>query len=539
MGSGYPNFCRSSGPKCLIFSCLRFVGIGARGSSSGPASGPVGVVAVVVAFGERDWLACGAVPLYYFPEETTIYRLVSLLRCLLLLRQGFARCFPLHANDLPPDHRLSRPQEPPMPAALSRAVFKICHGKNLVYNTCWEDPRLDRQALELTETDRLLVITSAGCNALEYALDGLERVDTVDMNPRQNALLNLKIAAIRELDYETFFELFGRGRLANWKEVYSQTLRPALPQAAQEYWDKKGKFFSGKGRRPSFYFRGTSGYFAWSINAYINRIARIRPQIDRLLNAETLEEQQHIFHEEVKSAFWGPGIQWFLRRDATLSLLGVPRAQRRQLEKNYPGGIAKFIEDRLDTVFSKLPLKDNYFWRVYLTGEYTPECCPEYLVKENFERLKGGLVDRVRTHTTTILDHLESTDQTYSRYVLLDHMDWLAENHADILQRQWQAITDHADDQTRLLWRSAALKVDFIDPIEVELGGQTCKLGNILSYNESLAEKLHAVDRVNTYGSFSIATLHKTSHTAATEDNDERTGATKDPLPSGSLSHSG
>ncbi|MGI9456690.1 MAG: DUF3419 family protein, partial [Aeoliella sp.] len=375
--------------------------------------------------------------------------------------------------------------------------------------------------------------------ALDYALDGLERVDTVDINPRQNALLELKLAGIRQLDHDTFFELFGRGRLADWDGVYSRQLRDAIPADAREYWDKHGKFFYGKGRRPSFYFRGSAGYFAWSINAYINRLARIRPQIERLLAAETLEEQQRIYYDEVKSTFWGPMIQWFLKRDATLSLLGVPRAQRRQLEKNYPGGISKFIEDRLDAVFTKLPMCDNYFWRVYLTGEYTPECCPSYLVPENFARLKEGLVDRVRTHTASILDHLEGTDQSYSRYVLLDHMDWLAENHADILQRQWQAIIDHADDGARILWRSAALEVEYVDPIEVNVNGKTHPLGDLLSYNEALAKELHAKDRVNTYGSFAIATLHKTSQTAAAAgENDERTGTTEDTLPSGALPHS-
>jgi hypothetical protein len=73
------------------------------------------------------------------------------------------------------------------------------HGKNLVYNTCWEDPALDRTALQLTENDTVLVITSAGCNALDYVLAGAGRIHAVDMNFRQNALLELKKAAIKQL----------------------------------------------------------------------------------------------------------------------------------------------------------------------------------------------------------------------------------------------------------------------------------------------------------------------------------------------------
>ncbi|MFG0296509.1 MAG: DUF3419 family protein, partial [Maioricimonas sp. JB045] len=90
---------------------------------------------------------------------------------------------------------------------LSRTYFNLIHKNNLVYNTCWEDPRLDHVALELGPDDNVLVITSAGCNALDYALAGPNRVYAVDMNPRQNALLELKLAGIRNLDYDTFFEL--------------------------------------------------------------------------------------------------------------------------------------------------------------------------------------------------------------------------------------------------------------------------------------------------------------------------------------------
>ena len=59
--------------------------------------------------------------------------------------------------------------------AISSKLFKLVHGNNLVYNACWEDPRLDKEALNLTPNDSVLVITSAGCNALSYALEGVRR----------------------------------------------------------------------------------------------------------------------------------------------------------------------------------------------------------------------------------------------------------------------------------------------------------------------------------------------------------------------------
>ena len=91
--------------------------------------------------------------------------------------------------------------------------FNLLYSKNLIYNTCWEDPCLDRAALNLGEDDTVLVITSAGCNTLDYALLGPQHIYAVDMNPRQNALVELKLAGIHHLDFDTFFAMFGRGHL--------------------------------------------------------------------------------------------------------------------------------------------------------------------------------------------------------------------------------------------------------------------------------------------------------------------------------------
>lgn len=384
--------------------------------------------------------------------------------------------------------------------------FNLVHGRNLVYNTCWEDPRLDRVALELTPDDSVMVITSAGCNALDYALERPKAIHAVDVNPRQNALLELKIAAIRKLDYETFFKLFGRGQVENCRGLYQEELREMLSPTAQAYWDKRIKFFKGKGWQRSFYFHGTSGTFARLINTYIDRIAKVREGVMQIVEADSLEKQQALY-QELRPVFWTKFIRWVVGRDATLSMVGVPRAQREQVEKHYEGGIAGFVEDCVEAVFARIPFADNYFWRVYLTGEYTPTCCPEYLKPENFEKLKGGLVDSVHIHTNTILNFLRSHDGQISRYILLDHMDWLAAERKPELLEEWQAIVDRAAPKTRILWRSGGLQTEFVDPITVQRDGQEVKIGDVLEYHPELAAELHEKDRVHTYGSFYIADL--------------------------------
>jgi S-adenosylmethionine-diacylglycerol 3-amino-3-carboxypropyl transferase len=392
---------------------------------------------------------------------------------------------------------------------LSDKTFQFVHGRNLVYNTCWEDPALDRIALQLSPKDTVLVITSAGCNALDYLLAGAGRVHAVDMNYRQNALLEMKKAAIKSLDYGDFFQLFGRGKHPNIRKLYSDKLRQTLPRWSHQFWDRRFKFFAGKGWRSSFYFRGTAGTFARMINTYVDRVAKVRDDLNALFACDTVAEQDKVYHERLKPRFWKRFIKWAVRRDATLSLLGVPRPQRLQVERYYPGGIAKFIEDSMEAVFAKLPLKDNYFWRVYLTGEYTPECCPEYLKEENFHRLKSGLIDQVTTHTSTVTAFLKENDVSISRFVLLDHMDWLAFFKLPYLRDEWQAIVDRAAPETKIIYRSGGTEVDYVEPLEVDVRGKVKPMRELLRFQPELAKELHVKDRVHTYGSFYIADLVK------------------------------
>ncbi len=385
-------------------------------------------------------------------------------------------------------------------------IFNLIHGRNLVYNTCWEDPRLDRRALQLGPQDTVLVITSAGCNALDYALAGPKQVIAVDVHPRQNALLELKLSGIRNLEFEDFFAMFGRGRLARAAEVYADKLRPSLSDPARSYWDRWIKLFEQGNRRP-FYYRGTSGAFALAVNFYISHVVRLRPWVNDVLATRTVEEQQEIYQRHLRDRFWSSPVRFAMRRDTVLSLLGVPRAQRNQIEVQYEGGIAQFVYDCVEAVFARLPLADNYFWRVYMTGRYTPDCCPEYLKSENFQQLKGGLADRVEVHTDTVQGYLEKNDRPITRFVLLDHMDWLSGKHLAWLEQEWQWLVRRAAPGARVIWRSAGLRTDFVDEARIIVDGQLRRVGELLAYDRLLAAELHPQCRVHTYGSFHIADL--------------------------------
>jgi S-adenosylmethionine-diacylglycerol 3-amino-3-carboxypropyl transferase len=165
------------------------------------------------------------------------------------------------------------------------------------------------------------------------------------------------------------------------------------------------------------------------------------------------------------------------------------------------------MEDCVEGVFTRRPIADNYFWRVYLLGRYSKDCCPEYLRQPQFERLKAGLVDRIQTHTSDLTSFFRKHPDPISRFVLLDHMDWLSHEHPQALADEWQAIIDKARPDARFLWRSGGFHVDYVDPIQVQYKGRSSTVGELLVYDTMRAADLHQRDRVNTYGSFYLARL--------------------------------
>jgi S-adenosylmethionine-diacylglycerol 3-amino-3-carboxypropyl transferase len=372
-------------------------------------------------------------------------------------------------------------------------VFRHVHHSNLIYNTAWEDPRLDRELMQLTADSRVVMITSAGCNALDYLLDNPAEIHAVDMNYRQNALLELKQALIRQGNFEELFEMFGFGSHDEYAFVYDR-VRSTLSEPAQKFWDKRINFFNPTSLKKSFYFHGTSGIAAYVMG---NALFKLRPNVRNfatcLLDARSLEEQcgaYELFEREV----WGPFSNWLLRQPTLMTLLGVPRPQIQLIQDSYPGGLTDYVKDKLRHVFTELPIADNYFWRVYMTGSYTLGCCPNYLKEGNLAALQSR-VDRLKSYTTTLSGFLREYPGRYTHFVLLDHQDWLAAHDTEALHDEWELILANSAPGANILMRSAGLNLDFVPEA----------IHTRVRFFPERTEALHQLDRVGTYGSLHLA----------------------------------
>jgi S-adenosylmethionine-diacylglycerol 3-amino-3-carboxypropyl transferase len=386
---------------------------------------------------------------------------------------------------------------------LDEKFFNAIYSRSLVYNACWEDPAVDRLALNLSSNDTLLVITSAGCNTLDYALCAPRRIHAVDANPRQNALLELKCAGIRRLEHDDFFALFGAGRHPDFPGLYRDRLRRDLSPFAQAFWDRRASWFSQDSR--GLYFQGLAGKVARLFQFYLTLRPLLRRAIERLFESRTLDEQRDIYDTRVAPRLWSRELDWALSRGITMSMLGVPYPQHEEVRRQHAQGVPGFVREAVGYVCRQLPIRTNYFWRLYVEGGFDRQCCPEYLKRDNFLALKGGLVDRIAIHTATVTQFLNGTDERISRYVLLDHMDWMSSFYPLALSEEWEAILGHAAPGARILFRSAHAEPSYLDDIAINWRGARARVLDFLSLQRDLAARLQPLDRVHTYAGLHVA----------------------------------
>ncbi|PWZ03152.1 hypothetical protein BCV70DRAFT_197391 [Testicularia cyperi] len=295
-----------------------------------------------------------------------------------------------------------------------------------IYGFTWEDPYVDMEHLDLGRDDSILCITSAGDNALHYAVDANpRRIHAVDMNPCQGHLLELKLACIASLTYDEMWAMFGEGRIDNFRELLDSKISPYLSSHAYQFWRLNTSAFD-----KAFYFRGYSGH-ALRLAKFAFTVTGVRKYVEKMCNAATVEEQQDVWNKKLRSTLINkPLIRLFLSNPAFLwNALGVPMNQY-QIFLDEGVSAEQFAIDTLDSIPSRSLIRDsNYHYRLCLMGNYTKSSCPLYLKPEGFATLKkqaleDGL-DSFRLHTDSIVNVLRGfEDGALTRAITMDHMDW-------------------------------------------------------------------------------------------------------------------
>ena len=174
--------------------------------------------------------------------------------------------------------------------ALEKAIFS-----GIVFNMSWEDPYVDKYALNLGPGDVSCTIVSGGCNTLSQLCWNPDKVIGVEQNDAQASLLELKVAGIRELDWRSFSDIFGDFDSARFPAIYPR-LRPYLSDKARAFWDRRG---AQKMMVRGLQRAGKNDLFLRMVRAYLHSVME-REAIARLFEFDDLEDVSSFYHESIE-----------------------------------------------------------------------------------------------------------------------------------------------------------------------------------------------------------------------------------------------
>ncbi|CAK7274790.1 hypothetical protein SEPCBS119000_006354 [Sporothrix epigloea] len=324
-----------------------------------------------------------------------------------------------------------------------------------IYAFTWEDTRVDERLLQLNEHDVVLAITSAGDNVLSYALQSPARIHAVDLNPAQNHLLELKVAAFTaQISYKDMWLLFGVGKHPGFRELLLTQLSPHLSSRAFQYWLRNERVFSKTGGRGLYDTGGSKN--AIRLFRYLSYVFGLRGAVDAILSARTLNEQREIWRAKIRPALLSRTLSRFvLSQEAFLwAALGVPKNQLAMIEADYaldqaaqatqtagpvknsrPSAVWEYMVNTLDPMVETVHLAaDNPYYHVCMAGRYARRCHPDYLSPQAHGRLsRPGAFDSLRIHTDEIEEVIARlAPGSLTVAVVMDSMDWFDPEDANL-----------------------------------------------------------------------------------------------------------
>lgn len=278
------------------------------------------------------------------------------------------------------------------------------------YANVWEDADVLCQALQPAAGKRILSIASGGDNSFALAADGAEVV-AVDLSPAQLAVVELKRAAIRALDYAALLEFLGVRDSARRQDTYRH-LAPALPDDARAFWDERpeeiraGIAHAGKFER----------YFA-TFRDRVVPLIHSRRTVRALLADKDRQARTAFYHDVWDNWRWRLMFRLFFSR-RVMGLMGRDPEFFRYVE----GSVAERILGRTEYAFTVLPTHSNPYLHFIFTGSFGTTL-PRYLDPARYPAVRAGL-DRIVLVRGAVQD-VANAHEPFDGYNLSDIFEYL------------------------------------------------------------------------------------------------------------------
>lgn len=359
----------------------------------------------------------------------------------------------------------------------------------LVFTHNWEDPESDLAALQIKSNDVVQAITSGGCNVLGFLLYDPKEIYSVDINPAQSYLLELKIAAIKSFDFANFIAFAGLTECDNRIAMYKK-LKQVLSSEAVDFWDNQSKIIS-KG----FIMNGKYERFIILAGKFIS-LLQGRKKVLALFEKKSKEQQQTYFDEV-----------WNTRRFKYIFkiLFNKRMLARRGLVADYftfDDGSSSFADsfyNRSRKAFRDIPIEKNYFLSLYLLGKYIdPKVVPAYLREEHYETIKSR-IDRIKIITGEAQQWIDTmADKSIDCFALSNICELMSEQETHTL---FTAVNRTAKEGARIIFRNLMIPREVPEDLQA-----TIKKDQLLS------KQLYEKDRSFVYGKVAAYVVEKNNN---------------------------
>ncbi len=356
---------------------------------------------------------------------------------------------------------------------------------DILYAQCWEDPEIDRQAFNITSEDVIFSITSGGCNILAFLLDNPRKIISLDLNPSQNYLLELKMAAFKTLNYDEVLEFLGILPSERRLELYAE-LRSSMKYESVEYWDnqtnkiRKGIIHCGQYER-----------YMHLLKKLFNVIVG-RSLIQELFAAKDQSARKILFDKKWNNMRWR-FFTWFFLSRFFMTIL-FEKAFFDQLEETFSFG--SHFRNVIKRAITELPVRENYFLSYILLGNfYSLQHLPIYLRMENFDKIRNGL-NRIEFVNSSCENYFTSLpSDSISKFNFTNIFEWMP---AEAFEKLLKHTIRVAKDKSIITYRN--LLVSRSRPVSLKKW--------ISSQNE-LSEKLHKEDLSFIYKAYVVEQINK------------------------------
>lgn len=249
------------------------------------------------------------------------------------------------------------------------------------YANCWEDTGILLKALEIRQGETGISIASGGDNTLAMLLGDPERIYAIDRNPAQLWCCELKIAAIRLLEYEDVLRLLGV--CGGDRAALYQRVRLLLSDEARQYFDQNpeiignGIIHAGKFERFFSVFRRQI-IPLFSTNEIFEEFAAM----------DDPEAQYDFFEKKINNRklramfriYFGYKVMGQFGRDKSCyDHVGEKKESGSDIRERFIYGIQHTSNLR------------NPYMQYIVTGGYSPKALPLYLRRRYFDTIRERL----------------------------------------------------------------------------------------------------------------------------------------------------